>query len=355
MVNLDVLVVYSSGAAVSASVDDIHSKHPFLLTSKEAYYNRSYAYFLDVCKQKGLSAGLTASEDVTGPGMCKSYWVTQKKGWKKIQSFAQSNTIFDKISPVSAVRASERRLLLSNTAITPFTDPALHQTFFDKLKTYTKFSEYAVPTVAVHSNTNASIKYALKKLSTLLQSHPNAADFTSTIVVKDRFGSGGNFVYKVENNFLSTISEILNSNPTITFILQPYLSFDAGISYKNTTAATDIRMIFQYDKLIQCYFRMAKADDFRCNEHQGGQLHYVAKKEIPKAISTMAQKIVTKISLPSSLYALDFVVSNSGNVYFIEGNTGPGIDWDHKKESSEKMSKELIECIVNELALRTKR
>ena len=51
------------------------------------------------------------------------------------------------------------------------------------------------------------------------------------------------------------------------------------------------------------------------------------------------------------MYALDFIKSNNGTIYFIEGNTKPGIDWNHNKKINELKSKELINIIVNELKI----
>ena len=69
----------------------------------------------------------------------------------------------------------------------------------------------------------------------------------------------------------------------------------------------------------------------------------------------MTRKIIknldTKLNLKHSLYSLDFIRSNNGNLYFIEGNDRPGIDWNHRKKINEIKSKELINLIVNELKL----
>jgi len=111
--------------------------------------------------------------------------------------------------------------------------------------------------------------------------------------------------------------------------------------------------LFQNNKLIQCYIRIAKPLEFRCNEHKGGRLVYITKNQIPSPVREIAKKIATKIDKPKSLYALDFVISNRGRVYFIEGNSGPGLDWDVTKKENEKMSKRLIRSIVEELLVRT--
>jgi len=79
---------------------------------------------------------------------------------------------------------------------------------------------------------------------------------------------------------------------------------------------------------------------------------------MPPEVLDMSKKIVeildTKINLKHSLYALDFMQSNDGNVYFIEGNDTPGIIWEHKNTMDEAKSKELIDIIIGELVLISK-
>lgn len=355
MVYLDVLVVYSASLATSASVEDAQSKHPFLLASKQANYNLSYAYFLDECRRLGLKAGLATSADVTGPGTCSTYWIFQSSKWVKVRQHVQANHIFDKISPTTPVIARQRQLLFSDKKIKPFNDPELFQTFFDKLKTYREFPDYAIPTVAVNSSKKADVQLALTQLRNLLESHDYPADFSSKIVLKDRCGSSGNYVYQISTDFAVGVQTRMRKNPEVHFVLQPFLPFDRGYVYQNHHTSTDLRLIFHHDQMLQCYIRMAKAHDFRCNEHQGGQLEYVTGKDIPKMVSQMAGEIVGEIAKPQSLYALDFVISNTGRAYFIEGNIGPGLDWDVTKKVNENMSKQLIRSIVKEIALRVRK
>lgn len=355
VINLDLLIVYSSKMAISSSVADTESLSPFLLGSKQDNYNPAYLYFLQVCKNAGLKAGFASSADIIGPGMCRSYWSISESGknWVKVTIPAKSNHIFDKISPASAVLTTQKQLLFSESSIIPFNDAELFLTFFDKLKTYNLFTEFAIPTVEVTSANVVDISTALQKLQVLVAKHPHSSDFSSDIILKDRFGASGNHVYKITADKVPQIQGIVAQNKDkVQFILQPFTLFDSGYSYKNHATATDIRLIFHHDKLLQSYIRMAQGDEFRCNEHQGGELVYVNKSDIPTSVFFTAKKMVSEIKRPQSLYALDFVVSNSGNVFFLEGNIGPGLDWNPTSEINKKMSHQLIQSIVDEFAIR---
>ena len=352
IVKLDVLVVYSASVAQSASVSDSQSIHPFLINSRRSNYNLSYAYFLDTCQKNGLTAGFTTSADIVGPGQCQNYWTSDQGNWTKINGMAKSTQIFDKISPRSSLRLAERKLLLSHQSIIPFNDPTLFSTFYDKLLTYQLLAPFSIPTTAVLSARVKDITQALSQLRQLVKQHPFSTDFSSALVLKDRFGAGGNHVYKIARNFSHRIQNLMSKNPEVQFVLQPFLAFDHGYTYQNRHAPTDLRLIFHSNQLLQSYIRIAQPRDFRCNEHQGGELIYVEPSAIPASVHTIASQIVRQLNLPDSLYALDFLVSNSGHVYFVEGNTGPGLDWDITKKLNEQKSKQLIRSIVSRFTTR---
>jgi len=48
----------------------------------------------------------------------------------------------------------------------------------------------------------------------------------------------------------------------------------------------------------------------------------------------------------------DFVISNSGNIYFLEGNIGPGITWDTTDLIDTQKAQQLIRSIVQVMAKR---
>ena len=97
---------------------------------------------------------------------------------------------------------------------------------------------------------------------------------------------------------------------------------------------------------------MAKTGDFRCNEHQGGLLKYISKNEVPQEVVTTSNKIANVLNKKCSLYTLDFLISNNGNIYLLEGNTGPGLDWNLSIKENEIEAQKLIRIIVKELVTR---
>lgn len=346
----DVLIVYSQGYAVSASSKKAITPFP---PGEIAHYNNAYSYLMDMCKANNLTVALTTSQDIIGAGECRSYWLWEENVWKKVVHTASSTLIFDKLSPTTPARTAKRNLLLSSPKVRAYSNAHLFSLFFDKQKTHDNLPTFSLPTISLESSKRSEIDIAIQLLQLISDSHTAKNDFTSSLILKDRFGSGGNEIYKIGFNHAQKIQKIMIANPTISFILQPYVSFSDGYSYKNFKRATDIRIIFEGQRIIQTYIRMAHPKDFRCNEQQGGTLIYTFQKDIPVEVLRVARKIARILKRKYSLYALDFIVTDSGAIFLLEGNNSPGLDWNLSLAKNERKAKQLIRVIAKELQVRT--
>ncbi len=350
---LDVLVAYTDGIATSSSSKNIKVVTPFPQNSSRANYNDCYAYLLEECKRNKLKAGFTTTKDFLEGGKFKSYWIYSKKKWVKKDRLCTASNIFDKFSPINKLQMRRRKNLFINDSITPFNAPELYSLFFDKKKTFDELSSFAIPTVAIARNDHKSIGVAYEELIAIVSGHPNKEDFSKTLVVKDRFGAGGNNIYKIKlESMIYDIEKVMTFHDKKSFVLQPFTLFNKGHRDGKFSGYVDIRLIFKGSNLLQAYIRKPSVDDFKCNEHQGGSLEYIFKRDIPTRVLKVAGKIVEQIDSASSVYALDFIISNGGNVYLMEGNSGPGIDWNLLLKRNERYAKKLIREIVKELKLR---
>jgi len=348
----DVLVVYTESIATSASSKLKGNIMPFSLAVTREHYSQAYAYFLRTCKKMNLKAAFTTSGDITGSGTCKSYWEYKDNKWLKVQENGFALLIFDKVSSLRKGLKKKRNLLFSRGISQPFNDKDLLVLFNDKLKTFNKLRSLTIPTVNI---TQKTVNRAILKLKKLVSNHINQNDFSRSFILKDRFGAGGTDIYKIGKNPLDEISKILKDTPKTSFVLQPFAKFDKGYSYKKNQGYTDIRTIYLGNKIIQTYIRTASQNDFRCNEHQGGSLEYIKKSEIPSQIIRMSKEIADDLGNANSLFALDFIVSNAGNIYLMEGNSRPGLDWNLSKEKNKREGKKLIQVIVKELKRRSEK
>lgn len=351
----DALIVYSERLATSADSLAGDIRAPFAKGSSTETYNIFYGYFLEVCRKYHLKAALTTSADITGAGRCNSFWIFENKSWVKVRESGYSKVIFDKFSPVNQKITASRDLLFSSGGVKPFNDPDLFNLFFDKQKTHKKLPKFSIPTATVENGTRESLNKAGRLLKARIKKQPQQNDFSDEIIMKDRFGAGGRNVYKFKAGQHREMMAAMNKHQEISFVIQPLVKFEKGFSYQNCLVPTDIRLIYFGKKIIQTYIRMAKPGEFRCNEHQGGSLIYIAKNEVPREVVAKANKIAHFLNKKDSLFTLDFIISNNGNVYLLEGNTGPGLDWNLALKENELEAKRLIRFIVKELVKRVRR
>lgn len=352
-IHFDVLIVYNGTLATSASDNSVATSTPFPLNSNNHAYNDVYAYFLEVCQKNNLKAAFTTSTDIIGPGFCRSFWLYAQKRWTKVNSPCFCTLIFDKFSPTRSSSKSSRQLLFSSAKIKPFNNPDLYSLFFDKQKTYQRFPKHSIPTIPLTDNDLTSLKTACQDLAQLIHHHPASQDFSSDIIMKDRFGAGGRRVYKFKTGQSKQMQKTIRKNTRISYIIQPFTNFDHGFSYHNCSASTDIRLIYLNGHIVQSYIRVAKPGEFRCNEHQGGLLTYLSLDQIPSKLVAKSNLIAKILNKKHSLFTLDFIISNNGNSYLLEGNTGPGLDWNTSIKKNEIEAKKLIRLVVEELTLRS--
>ncbi len=356
----DLVVLYSESSAHSAGDKNYGEKFPFSAKGRRSEYNDSYQYFLSKCKKMKIEAAFVSSKDIVGPGLFKSFWTYNGK-WIRNYGQAYSQVIFDKFTPSNIEQKNKLKLLVSSEAVYIFNDEKIKNIFSNKLNTYKYFEECTIPTVEISDTSRQKIILAKKKLDKLLNKHKYKIDFKNDYVLKDKTGAGGFKIYKVDFDKFS-FDEIKQRHEldkkgkqNLSYVLQSFINCDKGFVVGKYGGLIDLRVIVLNGKIIQTYIRIAKRGNFKCNEHQGGNLVYMPIDAIPRDVLAMTKKIIRKLEiqfdLSHFLYALDFIRSNNGNLYFIEGNSNPGIDWDHDKKINELKSKELIDYIVEELAL----
>jgi len=355
----DLLIVYSASKANSAQDLTYLEKNPFSSEGDCSIYNDSYSYFLQECKKLGLKAAFTTSKDVIGPGLFQSFW-TYDDSWVKHNDKIFSKIIFDKFTPISKAEENQFKLMFSDKSIFTFNNKVIYDMFTNKLCTYDFFKEFTVPSILIDNFSRQDVLLATIKLKELLSNHEYKIDFNSELILKDLTGAGGYRIHKI--NLENGCDEIIKhyesdkkEKPNLKYLLQPFINCTKGFVFDKYKGMIDLRIIMLNKEIIQTYIRISKENDFKCNEHQGGDLIYIEKEDIPSDVINIVEKIIhkfsSKVNLEHSLYALDFIKSNNGTIYFIEGNTNPGIDWNHNKKINELKSKELINIIVNELKI----
>lgn len=340
----DVIIAYNRDEATSANDAKNTDPSPFSKNGGHFSCNDSYKYFLEQCEEEGLRAAFSTTDDISGPGLFSSIWVIQDT-WKRIQKPAYSKLIFDKFSKVDETNLKKHTLLISDPGeIVLFHNETTRESFTDKNKTYEDFPNVAIPTVKINLSSEKNISTAQIKLSKIIQDGAFANDFNGSFVVKDRFGAGGNKIFKAEKT--EKLLSIGKENPDTSFVLQPFIT-TSNFGFQKNAGPADLRVVISNGVIVQSYVRIPKKGNFRANASLGAQLKYITTEEIPEDIKKMSHEINEKLTGNNAFYALDFVKSNTGRLYFIEGNITPGLNWyDPEDEIRTKM---LIRLIIQSL------
>lgn len=337
------MIVYDAYSAHSAANLAYCESAPFAARGHYFSCNACYEYFIEYCQQQNLSAAFTTTKDISALGQFKNYWTFHKK-WQRHSEIATAKVVFDKFSNLTPRNCHARHLLATAQIPLPiFHNQAMRILFDDKLKTYLQFPRYAIPTVKVSPLNKAGLLKAKNTLKTLCTQHPYHKDFQTDFVLKDQFGMGGNNIFKIAADEKSSA---VPKKTAAHFVLQPFIKA-SGFTMANCTRNSDLRIIICNNKIIQSYLRIAKTGEFRANAVQGGKVVYLKLNQIPLEVKNMAKKIQKKLPSKTALYALDFIKSNNGHLYFIEGNNRPGLIWFDQED--EKRAKQLIHLVVKNL------
>lgn len=352
-VHLDVLIMYED-MVESAGDLEYTEDTPFPSTAF-ASLNLAHAYFLEKCTENGFKGGFANALDIIGPGMVSNYWTIENGKWVRNKNQGFSKLIYLKCNPTNEAHQKGIDLLFSDPSIQSFSEQKVARLFLSKLDTYKMFPDMAISTVEVGKLTPENLEKGIKNLRAIIEKHPHKTDFAKEFILKDNFGSSGINVFKIkpESPFEEIAKKAEQENETqadVWYVLQPLVNCDHGFVIGPYSGMIDLRLWTINDDVLNTSIRIAKKGEFRANVHQGGEEIFIEKSDVPQEIYDMAEKIRRHLNIQSSFYALDFIRSNNGNVYFIEGNSSPGIDWttDPVHEARQKKTIDLLVNIFKE-------
>lgn len=339
----DIMIIYDAHLAHSAADTSYREAAPFGKNDEYFNCNATYQYFIEYCREQGLMAAFTTTHDIAPSGKFTSCW-TYTTAWERHNQTVNAKVIFDKFSNLLARNQAVYKLL--TTILKPL--PLLHNQamrlmFDNKLATYAAFPGYTIPTVQVHSLSPADINQAKANLAKQCQVHPYRDDFGNELVLKDQFGIGGNNIFKITS---AADFAAVPANAGMHYILQPLINA-SGFSIAGYTGSSDLRVIICNHTIIQSYLRVAKEGEFRANAQQGGEVVYLTLDQIPADVLAMITEIKDQLPNKQALYTLDFIKSQHGHLYFIEGNNSPGLNWFDRED--EAKAKQLIHLLVANL------
>ena len=198
---------------VLSAMDGGEGRSPFDGKEGSVYYERSYAYLLEEFRKTGLSCGFCSSKDVLGSDSFRSYWSYENGGWIKEVKEVKARCVFTRSVPRNKEQAVRNKSLYEGEAIVfPFNDLDMFLVMQDKLRTYKRFSDWAIPTVKVLELSEDSVKKSILELKEILREP--LSDFVNEVyVLKDIVSAKQIHLFsQIEINPLKTLFHISNSD-----------------------------------------------------------------------------------------------------------------------------------------------
>lgn len=340
----DCIIVYAQGDA-QPSTHHRKTRMPFSASQGGVRYNRTYAYMLDAFRQAGLRVAFAWSHNICGPGQLEGYWTHDDNGWHRHADIAQTRFVFNRFPIVHSTDHALYQTLTSDARIRTFKSPKLIHLFRDKLSTYQRFPQYSIPTVAVEQLTPASLRVARQQLELMM---PRRTPLTELFVLKNRFGIGGAQTYLLDMRD-PTWERMLTAevDHAYHYILQPFIECHTGFQFGAHKGRIDVRVVVFRGQPIDSYIRIAKKGEFRANASQGGAVAHISLAEIPQEAMNVVRSISVELTEDAVFYALDFLRSNAGELYLIEGNDSPGLIWFNRTD--EVRTKQVIDMLVKDM------
>lgn len=340
----DCMIVYDQSYAQSIQGDE-KIDAPFSNTQDGVRYNRAYAYMLDAFHQVGLSAAFAWSGAIRSAGQVHGYWTHTAGGWQQHVDDATTSFVFNRFSTADSEGQVQYQKLTNDGRVRMFKSPELIHLLRDKLATHQRFPQYSIPTVAVKQLTPTSLCAARQQLELMM---PRRTPHTELFVLKNRFGIGGAQTHLLDMRD-PTWERMLTEEVDHAhhYILQPFIECDAGFQFGTHSGRIDLRVVLLRGQPIESYIRIAKKGEFRANASQGGAVAYISLAEIPQEVIHVVRSISTELTADAVLYALDFLRSNTGEIYLIEGNDSPGLIWFN--QTDEVRTKKVIDLIVKDI------
>lgn len=237
----------------------------------------------------------------------KKAWAYRNKKWIKVEKAIVPDMIFDKIAGKYDYELNDLKEQAAKKVLF-LNHPTFKVLFSNKLSQYFIFAEFMAKSFIAHNENE--FKTVIDKISSKL------------VVTKPLYGSGG-FGITIDKK-----SKIKSNKLEYPVLVQMFIENNNGIpGFSKKGELADLRMIYMDHKLTYALSRVAKKGSLFTNFHQGASAILVPNKHIPKSVTSIAKKIIKKLSIfPNAQYSLDFMFDKKNKPILVELNTTPGFD-----------------------------
>jgi len=287
--------------------------------AKEEWRNKDLKLYTEIANQNKIELYNTNFSQYKD-GQLQKAWYWNGEEWE-IREEVSIDAIYDKFKYTDKTRKVKKSISKDLQLINRL---ELEKICMDKLKTYQKFSEY-VPETRRATKENAE---------EMLQKNQK-------IVMKPRYGYGGEGISKIENS--EKAKNVCKEN----YILQEFVK-TKGLPKYDVEGYHDLRVVLINDEMRTSYLRIPD-DGFRSNVDQGGSLNYVELDEISEKVKQIVREVDNQLEdYKPRLYTIDFIFNDNLEPKIMELNSKPSV-YCYRPYFSEEREKPNIKKLFNEI------
>ncbi|MFP4116602.1 MAG: RimK family alpha-L-glutamate ligase [Candidatus Aenigmatarchaeota archaeon] len=290
---------------------------------------KTMEYFCKQGERKGLKVYVSHFSSYDKGKLEQAY--TFDGQWKEVKNI-EIDLVFDKFYFNEETKELKYRI---DEEVGIFNQPEFEEFCKDKFKVYCTFAGYVPKTVRANKND-------LDKLLDEL--------ITENIVVKPRFGSGGESVKIVSKDKVSKALEGFDDEEIKegNVLLQEFVDSSRGIPSLDVNGVHDLRIVLVDGKPSYSFVRTPERGKIS-NVSRGGNMETVSLENIPEKTMDVVKEIDKVMSdYDDRIYSIDFLFSESGEPFVVELNSKPGIKFNGEEVTKRK--KKFIQDIIQALS-----
>lgn len=208
-----------------------------------------------------------------------------------------------------------------------------------------EFEELCKDKLSVYSLFHKRVPRTIKATEEDLDSGLSEID-SERVVLKPRFGSGGELVKVVEK---SAVEEELNEFDTEDLrkgkvLVQEFKDSSNGVPFLEVNGVHDLRVILVDGEISYSFVRMPKSGCIS-NVSRGGSMDFVSTEKLPEELVEIIEEIDYRLrENEKRVYSTDFLYDEEGRPWLIELNSKPGIKFGDERvtEAKKKFIRDIL-------------
>ncbi|MFB6174507.1 MAG: RimK family alpha-L-glutamate ligase [Candidatus Nanohalobium sp.] len=283
------------------------------------YQNRDYQSYSEIAERKGLEL-FYGHYNWYGDGKLSKAFRWTGTGWELV-SDVDLDGAFDKF-PFNDETEPVKKAL--NADLPVVNDFELEKFCKDKLRSAEEFPEMFPDT--------SSEEF----LEDMIEEH-------GKVVVKPRFGHGGEDVHIIES------SEGLELEEDVEYVVQEFVKASEVPLPGVEGEQHDLRIVFVDNEPVYTYVRTPKSEEEVSNVAEDGSITYIDLENVPGEVMSLAREVSERLEgYRPCLFSVDFIISEEDRPYVLELNSKPGMYFSDS-EGEEEYERPGVEALIDAL------